>query len=227
MMQRARTSYDFYGDRLKEDEFVELPDLPLQGRQTPMGMVRASSPGGPAAAGEHMSRPRSRRPPMTARSHTDLGFQGYDDNPYTNIDPVNKHYYYRQWRKDPPKPVKPIYREGRLGSPWRHVKACINNAGNHLVFIDGTIKSEENFFYPPETMFEPPNFSLYISPRLAPGPRRQSSVPAARSFSKDSAFNDRAKQGFKYWPHEQKPVDLASRYRQKAKMLTMGISCSN
>lgn len=29
------------------------------------------------------------------------------------------------------------YREGRLGSPWRHIKACINNAGNHLVFIDG------------------------------------------------------------------------------------------
>jgi len=238
-MQRARTSYDFYSDRLKEDELEVLPDMPLPGRQTPMGMVRPSSPGGPGAGG-HVSRPRSRqqRPPMTARAYTDLGPQiphadptsySMDDmNPYTNIDPINKHYYYRLWRREPPRPVKPIYREGRLGSPWRHIKACINNGGNHLVFIDGTVKSEENYYYPPETMFEPPNFSLYVSPRMAPSPRRSGSVPATRRAGpKDSPFNERAKQGFKYWPHEQKPIDLASRYRQKAKMLTMGISCSN
>jgi len=234
MMQRARTSYDMYSDRLKEDELEVLPDMPLPGRATPMGMVRPSSPGGPT--GGHVSRPRSRqqRPAMTARSYTDMGCQAeqYDDNPYTNIDPINKHYYYRLWRRDPPRPTKPIYREGRLGSPWRHIKACINNGGNHLVFIDGTVKSEENFYYPPETMFEPPNFSLYVSPRMAPSPRRGMSVPATRRScpggpSKDSPFNERAKQNFKYWPHEKKPIDLASRYRQKAKMLTMGISCSN
>ncbi|XP_070180589.1 uncharacterized protein [Littorina saxatilis] len=228
MMQRARTSYDFYGERLQQDQFEDMPDMPLAGRQTPMGMVRRpSSPGGPGGAGGHVSRPRSRsqRPPMTARSYTDMGMQceparhSYDDNPFTNIDPINKQYYHRLWRKDPPRPQKPIYREGRLGSPWRHVKACINNAGHHLVFIDGTIKSEENYLYPPETMFEPPNFSLYVSPRLAPGPRRQSaSVPATvsrrnmASKLKDSPFNERAKQGFQYWPHEQKPINLASPY---------------
>ncbi|XP_076442008.1 uncharacterized protein LOC143281011 isoform X2 [Babylonia areolata] len=225
-MRRARTSFDFYEDRMREDAMLELPELPMQGRQNPMDMVRPSSPGGP---GGHMSRPRSRgsRPPMTARSYTDMGMQASNDyNPYTDIDPVNKHYYYRLWRKDPPRPQRPIYREGRLGSPWRHIKACINNAGNHLVFIDGTIKSEENHFYPPETMFEPPNFSLYISPRLAPTRRQSSSVPARRGGS-GSVYLERAKQGFKYWPQEQKPIDLASRYRQKAKMLTLGVSCSN
>lgn len=178
---------------------VELPGLPQAA-----GMVRPSSPGGP---GGHMSRPRSRasRPPMTARSYTDVGMQGAGSNPYTDIDPVNKHYYYRMWRKSPPQPKKPIYREGRLGSPWRHIKACINNAGSHLVFIDGTVKSEENYFYPPETMFEPPNFSLYVSPRLAPTRRQSSSVPARASL--DSCFQERAKQGFRYWPHEKKPID--------------------
>lgn len=216
MMQRARTSYDFYGDRLREDALADNPDHTLQGRETPIGMVRPSSPGGPTGGRESRPRSRTHRPSMPARSYTDVGMQAeparysYDENPYTNIDPINKHYYYRQWRKDPPRPQKPIYREGRLGSPWRHLKACINNAGNHLVFIDGTIKSEENYFYPPETQFEPPNFSLYVSPRLAPSPRRGNSVPASfrrGAPSKDSPFNERARQGFKYWPHEQKPIN--------------------
>ncbi|XP_076464148.1 uncharacterized protein LOC143296215 [Babylonia areolata] len=219
MMQRAQTSYDFYADRLKEDELADMPDMPLPGRQTPMGMVRPSSPGGPSRDGGHVSRPRSRgnRPAMVGRSNTEIGLQtesmrhSYDDNPFTNIDPINKHYYYRMWRRNPPRPQKPIYREGRLGSPWRHIKACINNAGNHLVFVDGTIKSEENYFYPPESMFEPPNFAMYNSPRS--NPRRQAtSVPATRrGNSKDSPFNERAKQGFKYWPHEQKPIDWSQK----------------
>ena len=29
------------------------------------------------------------------------------------------------------------YREGRLGSSWRHIKSCINNVGKHIVFLDG------------------------------------------------------------------------------------------
>ena len=58
-------------------------------------------------------------------------------------------------------------------------------------------------------MFEPPNFTDYISPRLPVTARRQAtSVPATkRGLGKDTVFNERAKQGFKYWPHEQKPVD--------------------
>merc|ERR1712121_14465 len=118
------------------------------------------------------------------------------DNPYTQpMDPINKQYYYKKWRANPPQPQAPIYREGRLGSPWRHIKACINNAGNHLVFIDGTIKSEENFFYPPEDQFQPPNFSLYVSPRM---PRRQQPVPMTYRPRGDSSstFNERARQGF-------------------------------
>ena len=85
--------------------------------------------------------------------------------------------------------------------------------------LTGTVKSEENYFYPPETMFEPPNFSLYISPRLAPTPRGRNatSVPATKrgGMSKDTMYNERAKQGFKYWPHEQKPIDCKLRYDSK------------
>ncbi|KAL8588890.1 hypothetical protein ACOMHN_051484 [Nucella lapillus] len=221
-MHRARTSFDFYGDH-RADDMLELPELPMQGRQTPtMSMVRPSSPWGP---GGHVARPRSRasRPPMTARAYTDIGMQaGQDHNPYTDIDPVNKHYYHRLWRKDPPRPQKPIYREGRLGSPWRHIKACINNAGNHLVFIDGTIKSEENHFYPPETMFEPPNFSLYVSPRLAPTrPRQSASVPARGA---GSVYQDRAKQGFRYWPQEQKPINYSGKYSFGAGKRWLGLA---
>ena len=54
--------------RINGDD-LELPNIQ-------QGMVRPSSPGGPSNGG-HMSRPRSRtnRPPMTARSYTDLGPQ--------------------------------------------------------------------------------------------------------------------------------------------------------
>ncbi|XP_012938814.1 uncharacterized protein LOC101852025 [Aplysia californica] len=209
---RARTSYDYYGDQLKEDYFEDMKDyIPIQGRQTPIGMVRPSSPGGPRLSVERQSRPRTRsdRPGLGPRSRTqiDYGQIEVDENPYSKpMDPINKQYYYKKWRNQPPQPQPPIYREGRLGSPWRHIKACINNAGNHLVFIDGTIKSEENFFYPPESMFEPPNFSMYISPRM---PRRSlTQVPQTyRGDSRGSSFNERARQGFQYWYHQKKPID--------------------
>lgn len=239
---RAMTSYDCYNDQLQEDYFKDTGDyIPVQGRQTPIGMVRANSPGGPSfphppsRCGERQSRPRTRdsRLGLGQRSRTmvddrqDFLPELVDENPYTQpMDPVNKHYYYKQWRKNPPNPQKPIYREGRLGSPWRHIKACINNAGNHLVFIDGTIKSEENFFYPPEDMYETPDFSMYVSPRRPA--RSLTQVPMTyRGDNRNSTFNDRARQGFKYWYYQKKPIDLASRYRQKAKMLTLGASCSN
>lgn len=224
---RPRTSYDYYGDQLKEDYFQDTGDyIPIQGRQTPCGMVRANSPGGPNER-QSRSRARSVRPDLGPRSLT-MDPPGMSENPYSQpMDPVNKQYYYKKWRANPPNPQPPIHREGRLGSPWRHIKACINNAGNHLVFVDGTVKSEENFFYPPEDQFQPPNFSLYVSPRM---PRRsQSQIPMTyrpRGES-GSSFNERARQGFKYWNHQPKPIDLASRYRQKARMLTLGPSCSN
>jgi len=234
-VQRAATSYDHYEDQLKDDYYQDMGDyIPVQGRQTPIGMVRASSPGGPSMGGDRQSRPRTRsvRPGLGGRARTQVDVRNslpelQVDNPYAQpMDPVNRHYYYKQWRKNPPQPQKPIYREGRLGSPWRHIKACINNAGNHLVFIDGTIKSEENYFYPPEDMFEPPDFSLYISPRMPK--RSHTQVPQTyRGDPRRNPFNERAKEGFKYWNHERKPIDLASRYRQKARMLTMGPSCSN
>lgn len=235
---RAMTSYDHYGDQLKEDYFQDTSDyIPIHGRETPIGMVRPSSPGGPSMmqGGDRLARPRTRsvRPGMGSRARTQVDVRSsmpdyLDENPYSKpMDPINKQYYYKQWRRNPPQPQRPIYREGRLGSPWRHVKACINNGGNHLVFIDGTVKTEENFFYPPEDVLAPPNFSMYTSPRL---PRSQTMVPMTYrggSLNRDNSFNERARQGFKYWNEQKRPIDLASRYRQKAKMLTMGVSCSN
>lgn len=229
------TSYDYYNDQLKEDYFEDTADyIPIHGRQTPIGMVRPCSPGGPSFAAERQSRSRTRsvRPGMGGRSRTQVDVRHSmpdrmeDQNPFVKpMDPINQQYYYKQWRRNPPQPQKPIYREGRLGSPWRHVKACINNAGNHLVFIDGTIKSEENFFYPPEDMYEPPNFNMYVSPRM---PRRsQTMAPMTYRGTSNNNYNERARQGFQYWFHQKKPIDLASRYRQKAKMLTLGASCSN
>jgi len=233
---RPSTSYDHYGDQLKDDYFQDMNDyIPVQGRQTPMGMVRPCSPGGPrldTSGGERQSRSRTRstRPGMGPRSRTladpDSFMMGEEENFYAKpMDPINKQHYYKKWQTQPPQPQAPIYREGRLGSPWRHIKACINNAGSHLVFIDGQVKNEENFFFPPESQYEPPNFSMYISPRM---PRRSlTQVPMTYRDPKCNPFNERARQGFKYWNEKKKPIDLASRYRQKARMLTLGASCSN
>lgn len=234
-IQRPRTSYDQYGDQLKDDYFQDMSGyIPIQGRQTPIGMVRPSSPGGPRLnTGERQSRSRARstRPGMGARSLTMHSMEygpdhRQDENPYAMpMDPVNQQHYYRKWRNQPPQSQAPIYREGRLGSPWRHVKSCINNGGSHLVFIDGTVKTEENFFYPPEAMNGPPDFSQFVSPHM---PRRSmSQVPMTYRDPRSNQFNERAKQGFVYWNKQKKPIDLAGRYRQKAKMLTLGASCSN
>jgi len=236
-MQRPRTSFDEYGTQLQEDYFQDMGGyIPIQGRATPMGMVRPNSPGGPRLSPGRQSRSRARsRPALGGRSQTmhslDYGPdklmpQDDDMNPFAApMDPVTQQHFYRKWRNEPPNPQAPIYREGRLGSPWRHIKSCINNGGSHLVFIDGTIKTEENFFYPPDAVTGPPDFSQFVCPQL---PRRSmSQVPMTYRDPRSNQFNERAKQGFVYWNRPKKPIDLAARYRQKAKMLTLGASCSN
>ncbi|XP_067682496.1 uncharacterized protein [Haliotis asinina] len=216
--RRAKTMYDMYADMPVEDYFGRMGTIhPLAGSQT--ARYGPSSPGG------HKPRPRTRGSLSARSSSFDVGIQAdmapmgiHDDtNPFTGpMDPVNQQYYYRQWKMNLPSPKKPIYRSGRLGSPWRHVRSCINNGGSHLVFIDGTVKTEENFFYPPEEVLSPPDLSMYLSPRIA-----------KRSFNKKpdltSSFNERAKQNFKYWYDEPKPINLAARYRMKARLMTMGV----
>ncbi|XP_041352947.1 uncharacterized protein LOC121371262 isoform X2 [Gigantopelta aegis] len=207
--RRARTSYDYPEDKaegatiLPEIPSAIRPDMPYDGRTSYLPLE------------DHIMQPgmRRRSRPTTRAGGLDIGIQTErprlrereDDNPYTgHMDPVNQQYYYRQWRQQPPSPRRPIYRSGRLGSPWRHIKACINNGGNHLVFIDGTVKTEENFFYPPEEMMEPPDLSLFISPRIA----RQASRP-----KRSSSFNERARQGFQYWYKDTKPLDSYEKER--------------
>lgn len=73
--------------------------------------------------------------------------------------------------------------------------------------VTGNVKSEENFFYPPESTLEPPSSSFYVTPRLVPLQKSSSSPPTRRSVERDSAYSQRARCGFKYWPQEPKPID--------------------
>ncbi|XP_067682494.1 uncharacterized protein [Haliotis asinina] len=217
--RRAKTMYDMYADMPVEDYFGRMGTIhPLAGSQT--ARYGPSSPGG------HKPRPRTRGSLSARSSSFDVGIQAdmapmgiHDDtNPFTGpMDPVNQQYYYRQWKMNLPSPKKPIYRSGRLGSPWRHVRSCINNGGSHLVFIDGTVKTEENFFYPPEEVLSPPDLSMYLSPRIA-----------KRSFNKKpdltSSFNERAKQNFKYWYDEPKPINFSSKYDFGGRSRWLGVS---
>ncbi|XP_025103763.1 uncharacterized protein LOC112569905 isoform X1 [Pomacea canaliculata] len=232
-MYRAKTSYDFYDDEL-DDDVQGLPFTPLSLRRTPTGVFRSPSPPWSPRGEQYVSRPRSRTPLTLPGADTDMGWPrqvndtGAPDNPYTcPMDPVNRQYYYRQWRRNPPRPLMPVYREGRLGGPWRHIKACVNSVGSHFAFIDGNVKSEENFFYPPESTLEPPSSSFYVTPRLVPLQKSSSSPPTRRSVERDSAYSQRARCGFKYWPQEPKPIDLAARYRQKARMMSLGLTCTS
>ena len=62
----------------------------------------------------------------------DHGMQSMDDNPYTNIDPVNKHYYYRLWKKEPPKPQKPMWERAHARTPARtHAHSHTRTHGTH------------------------------------------------------------------------------------------------
>ncbi|XP_046375960.2 uncharacterized protein LOC124148746 isoform X2 [Haliotis rufescens] len=245
-IRRARTMYDMYAEKpgggaiepLPEIPTASKPDMPVEDYFGRMGTIhplagsqtaryRSSSPGG------HKPRPRTRGS-LSARSSSfdaDMPPMGVHDdtNPFTGpMDPVNQQYYYRQWKMNLPSPKRPIYRSGRLGSPWRHVKSCINNGGSHLVFIDDapktvrardkrTVKTEENFFYPPEDALSPPDLSMYMSPRIA-----------QRSFNRKpdltSSFNERAKQNFKYWYNEPKRINFSSKYDFGGRSRWLGVS---
>ncbi|XP_050406591.2 uncharacterized protein LOC126821956 isoform X2 [Patella vulgata] len=138
-------------------------------------------------------------------TQTEVADVSTDNHPYSgSMDPVNRHYYFREWCRNPPRPQMPLNRSGRLGSTWRHVKTTFNPHGSHIAFIDGTVKEEENYFYPPELMYQPPNFTSYIPPRMFATPSLSAS-PKQPKYR--TTYNNKAKQGFKYWYQDPKPID--------------------
>lgn len=99
-------------------------------------------------------------------------------------------------------PGPPIFRAGRMGAPWRHVRQCLGNLGNHICFVDGYVKEHDMKYYPPYGYVQPTEAHTYISPRLntAAGNDRK---PQAKYGNK---YSNHAKKGFKYW-HDDKPIE--------------------
>ncbi|XP_021352612.1 uncharacterized protein LOC110449703 isoform X3 [Mizuhopecten yessoensis] len=136
------------------------------------------------------------RPPPIERGATFAGFGAED------MDPFTKQYYNRLWKSRVPSTNINLNRMGRAGGRWRHVESCVANTGSNLTFIEGTVKQVDNVMTDPMTVSNPTMLPRYGQSRplgRAPSPNRKN--------SKDTAFNHKAKNGFKYWYQEQKPID--------------------
>lgn len=234
-ISRSRTSYDFHpNDPNSAFNDVDYPPASFPGDATPHRNLRPTTSKSLWGPVERQSRSPTRS--MTPGHHGLASWEGQlrpptrsftpgpeeatntnakdpqaevDENPYTQpMDPINRQYYYKLWRRNPPQPQKPIFREGRAGSGWRHIKACNNSSGSHLVFIDGTVKAEENFFYPPASIFEPLDLPRFALPPPTPKANSPTRVPHTyRGITGDTRIQDRARQGFKTWYYQKKPID--------------------
>ncbi|KAK2176577.1 hypothetical protein NP493_655g02011 [Ridgeia piscesae] len=63
----------------------------------------------------------------------------------------------------------PVFRSGRLGGPWRHITQVTGNLGNHICFVDGTVKLIDMEKYPPFGLVEE---RRYVSASMPSTPRR-------------------------------------------------------
>ncbi|ESO90122.1 hypothetical protein LOTGIDRAFT_164426 [Lottia gigantea] len=210
MQRRSHTSYDLYGEHPPGSSYgvtalVSCQSPPLRpptsasGRITPMQRPKTRQS---LITDEGRITPMQR--PKTRQSLVEEnGLQtDQDSHPYSGpMDPVTRHYYYREWCRNPPKPQMPQNRSGRLGSSWRHVKTTLNPNGANIAFIDGIVKEEENYFYPPELMYQPPDFS-----KIVPQTYCNISTTSPKQSKYQTSFNSKAKQGFRYWYQEPKPI---------------------
>lgn len=150
------------------------------------------------------------RPPPIERGATFAGFGAED------MDPFTKQYYNRLWKSRVPSTQVNLNRMGRAGGRWRHIESCVANTGSNLAFIEGTVKQVDNVLTQPVQASQP------MLPRYCqPMTLGRASSPT-RKYSKDTMYNKKAKNGFKYWYQEQKPIDLASRFRLKARQVGLG-----
>lgn len=143
------------------------------------------------------------------RCHTQPFMHLQGSLPGSNMDPITMQYYHRMWKNQAPAKEMTLNRQGRAGGVWRHVRACVANTGTQLAFIDGTVKEEDNVYFPPFAPRQSNNYSNYAeipmpNYMMAPQPRS----PLRRSASlRNNTFSNRAKAGFKYWYQEPKPID--------------------
>ncbi|KAL4237671.1 hypothetical protein ACF0H5_002385 [Mactra antiquata] len=136
--------------------------------------------------------------------------------PGSVMDPITRQYYHRMWSNRVPKNEITLNRYGRAGGVWRHVRSCVANTGNQLAFIDGTVKEEDNVFFPAwksthgRKQQRPGSYTGY---RTQPTMLNASYIPVTnrapgkKSYKYRNKFNTHAKEGFKYWYEEEKPID--------------------
>ncbi|XP_074661751.1 uncharacterized protein LOC141914446 isoform X2 [Tubulanus polymorphus] len=115
----------------------------------------------------------------------------------------------------------PKIRCGRVGSSWRHVKQCLGNLGNQIMFIDGAVKTEDIDKFPPwgfhtqpkrpdsrqQVFYEPPTMYNTMNGLPRQRPMHHNGL--------NTEYNQRAKKGYKYWYEEKKPSRLESLKRSK------------
>ncbi|KAH9509249.1 hypothetical protein Btru_046585 [Bulinus truncatus] len=211
---RSRTSYDNYKDVVYSPMFDDVPPM-SPGHLTPNHQFRPVTSRHSAVGESRQSRPGTRPGtsalvgPVEQEPHvTDTSGNEDDKNPFTQpMDPINRQYYYKLWRKSPPRPQQPTFREGRVGAGWRHVKACNVSSGSYLCFIDGTVKAEENYFYPPDVMYEPLKLPKFVPPVKFKDTIVH--VPVTyRGYTPGSPrLSQRALQGFQSWQRPRQSLD--------------------
>ncbi|XP_052271076.1 uncharacterized protein LOC127871858 [Dreissena polymorpha] len=170
------------------------------------------------------ARPTSPVMRLLERAHTQpfMSLQGPSTGP--EMDPITRQYYHRLWKSQSPGESVNVNRYGRAGGVWRHVRACVANTGTQLAFIDGTVKEEDNVYFPPwnksggqsaYTNYRPLNWNRGV-------PKTQKSLPP-KSATYRNSFNSHAKSGFKYWYQEPKPIDYSAKYCFGAKGRWLGL----
>ncbi|XP_078313130.1 uncharacterized protein LOC111128803 isoform X5 [Crassostrea virginica] len=154
--------------------------------------------------------PNPPTPQPIRRERTFGGFSQSDND----MDPFTKQYYTRMWKQNVSPENVNLYRMGRAGGRWRHITSCTASSGSHLAFVEGTVKQVDNRLVVPRQ----------IEPAKIPMPQTINRVPSCKKNKLKTSYNQHARNGFKYWYQEQnKPMDLASRFRMKARLLERGV----
>ncbi|KAI0239768.1 hypothetical protein LSAT2_009490 [Lamellibrachia satsuma] len=111
----------------------------------------------------------------------------------------------------------PIFRSGRLGGPWRHITQVTGNLGNHICFVDGTVKLTDTQKYPPFGLVDEHRYIGNSMPNFGPNSSHQV------ADSRWSKYNQHAKQGMKYWYQEKFPTSGPPKQTIGGRLMKLGI----
>ncbi|XP_045186985.2 uncharacterized protein LOC123544906 isoform X4 [Mercenaria mercenaria] len=178
-------------------------------------------------------RPTSPVQRLLERWHTQPNMSLQGPQPGSQMDTITRQYYHRMWssRGQPSNSDLHLNRYGRAGGVWRHVRACVANTGTQMAFIDGTVKEEDNVFFPPwqTPSASKPRRALFTAYSSQPNqitakfvPQTQKYLPP-KSAKYRNKFHTHAKEGLKYWYQEPKPIDYSAKYSFGAGSRWMGI----